>query len=125
MSLLPILPRPRRPTRTLRLRLEIILRFPARIVLTPDLRVEASVLAVVGVETPFGDVFAVRLAALAGLGDDAGDVAGGGGGIGGGGVFGGFGVWGAAAAGGGACCLITGFGPCCFIFALCGVGRGG
>lgn len=65
-----------------------MLRFPARIVLAPDFRVEARVVAVVDVVVEaFGDVFAVRLAGFARVGDDGGDVAGRGGGGGGAGVF--------------------------------------
>lgn len=60
-----------------------MLRFPPRIILTPNLRVEARVVAVVDVEAAFGDVLAVGLAGLAGVGDDGGDVAGGGGSVGG------------------------------------------
>lgn len=66
-----------------------MLRFPPRIILAPNLRVEARVVAVVDVEAAFGDVFAVGLAGFAGVGDDGGHVAGGGGGGGGGSAGGG------------------------------------
>ena len=76
VPLLVILPRPSVSTGTLRLGLEVVLRFPAWVVLASNLRIEACVLAVIGVKPAFGDVLAVRLAAIAGVGDDGGDVAG-------------------------------------------------
>ena len=71
------LSRPRRPARTLRHRLEIQFSLSPRIFLAPDIGVEARVLAVIGVETAFGDVFAMGLARFTRVRNDRGNIAGG------------------------------------------------
>lgn len=70
------LPRPSRPTRTLRLLLHIPQRRSPRVLLSANIAIETSILAGIVIEAAFGYVLPVGLAALGGLGDHAGDVAG-------------------------------------------------